>query len=190
MHPRRAQDRVQRARPAIDAVCATCGAACKVPFKPREGRPVLCKRCFEAAPKEAGAETASRPKAETAPPRPAFPQHTVKVALAITCVRCGKDETVTHAPKKRERAMCRACCMEVFGPGWEGWKRDANPPMMEQTCRSCGAHFEVRPSDDPPLLCRSCFTGFATPQPERVDGGAIVDSNAGVRRKRIVPPRR
>ncbi|PIP65501.1 zinc-binding protein [Candidatus Peregrinibacteria bacterium CG10_big_fil_rev_8_21_14_0_10_49_16] len=33
-----------------DAVCAECGAACQVPFKPRPveegGKPVLCKECF------------------------------------------------------------------------------------------------------------------------------------------------
>lgn len=184
MHPRRVQDREQRARTPVDAICATCGVACKVPFKPREGRPVLCKRCFDAVPKEPGAEG----RAPAPPPKPAFPQHVVKVALAITCVRCGEQETVTHAPKKRERAMCRACCMHVFGPGWEGWKRDSNPPFLDQTCRGCGATFEVPPSDDPPLLCRSCFTGFATPQPERVEGGSVLDSNAGVKRKRMVPP--
>ena len=34
-----------------DAVCAQCGAACQVPFKPRPveegGKPVLCKACFQ-----------------------------------------------------------------------------------------------------------------------------------------------
>lgn len=36
-----------------DAVCAQCGAACQVPFKPRPaeegGKPVLCKACFMAS---------------------------------------------------------------------------------------------------------------------------------------------
>ena len=36
-----------------DAVCAQCGAACQVPFKPRPveegGKPVLCKSCFMAS---------------------------------------------------------------------------------------------------------------------------------------------
>lgn len=35
-----------------DAVCANCGNACQVPFKPRPveegGRPVLCRDCFAA----------------------------------------------------------------------------------------------------------------------------------------------
>ena len=33
-------------RVMYDAVCANCGAKCKVPFKPREDRPVYCSECF------------------------------------------------------------------------------------------------------------------------------------------------
>ena len=31
-----------------DAVCANCGKATKVPFIPREDRPVYCSECFAA----------------------------------------------------------------------------------------------------------------------------------------------
>ena len=30
----------------ITAVCATCGKEARVPFKPREDRPVYCSECF------------------------------------------------------------------------------------------------------------------------------------------------
>ena len=30
----------------FDAVCASCGGEAKVPFKPREDRPVYCSECF------------------------------------------------------------------------------------------------------------------------------------------------
>ena len=33
-------------RQMYDAVCASCGKACKVPFQPREDRPVYCSECF------------------------------------------------------------------------------------------------------------------------------------------------
>lgn len=33
-------------REMFDAVCASCGADCKVPFQPREDRPVFCSDCF------------------------------------------------------------------------------------------------------------------------------------------------
>ncbi|MCG0275867.1 MAG: zinc-ribbon domain containing protein [Thermosediminibacteraceae bacterium] len=34
-------------RTLYDAVCADCGAATKVPFKPRNDRPVYCSECFK-----------------------------------------------------------------------------------------------------------------------------------------------
>ena len=29
-----------------DAICASCRAACKVPFQPKDDRPVYCSECF------------------------------------------------------------------------------------------------------------------------------------------------
>ncbi len=34
-------------REMFDAVCASCGKPCKVPFQPRDDRPVYCSDCFE-----------------------------------------------------------------------------------------------------------------------------------------------
>ncbi|MEG2699257.1 MAG: CxxC-x17-CxxC domain-containing protein, partial [Ruthenibacterium sp.] len=33
-------------RQMFDAVCASCGKSCKVPFEPRNDRPVYCSDCF------------------------------------------------------------------------------------------------------------------------------------------------
>lgn len=33
-------------REMYDAVCASCGKPCKVPFQPRDDRPVYCSDCF------------------------------------------------------------------------------------------------------------------------------------------------
>jgi len=30
-----------------DVICDECGKECQVPFKPTEGKPVLCSECFE-----------------------------------------------------------------------------------------------------------------------------------------------
>jgi CxxC-x17-CxxC domain-containing protein len=35
-----------REREMFDAVCAECGAPTKVPFKPRNDRPIYCSDCF------------------------------------------------------------------------------------------------------------------------------------------------
>ena len=29
-----------------DAICASCGSACKIPFEPKNDRPVYCSECF------------------------------------------------------------------------------------------------------------------------------------------------
>ena len=36
------------ARVMYDAVCANCGQPTKVPFQPREDRPVYCSECYAA----------------------------------------------------------------------------------------------------------------------------------------------
>ena len=33
-------------RQMYDAICAECGSSCKVPFEPRDDRPVYCSDCF------------------------------------------------------------------------------------------------------------------------------------------------
>jgi len=35
-------------REMYDAVCAACGAPTRIPFKPRNDRPVYCSACFQA----------------------------------------------------------------------------------------------------------------------------------------------
>ena len=34
-------------RPETRTVCSQCGAETTVPFKPTQGRPVLCRQCFQ-----------------------------------------------------------------------------------------------------------------------------------------------
>jgi CxxC-x17-CxxC domain-containing protein len=33
-------------RQMYDAICSECGRPCKIPFQPREDRPVYCSECF------------------------------------------------------------------------------------------------------------------------------------------------
>jgi len=37
-------------RQMYDAVCASCGSACQVPFRPSQDRPVYCSDCFSKDP--------------------------------------------------------------------------------------------------------------------------------------------
>ena len=36
-----------RVRPETRITCSTCGEETTVPFKPTQGRPVLCRSCFQ-----------------------------------------------------------------------------------------------------------------------------------------------
>ena len=35
-------------REMFDAVCASCGNNCQIPFQPRDDRPVYCRDCFSS----------------------------------------------------------------------------------------------------------------------------------------------
>jgi CxxC-x17-CxxC domain-containing protein len=47
-------------RPETRTTCSECGAETTVPFKPTQGRPVLCRSCFQ--------------KQQTNPPPPSVPE--------------------------------------------------------------------------------------------------------------------
>ena len=53
-----------RVRPETRTTCSECGAETTVPFKPTQGRPVLCRSCFQKQPLKAPA-SAPRPAART-----------------------------------------------------------------------------------------------------------------------------
>ncbi len=40
------KNKIRQSREMHTAVCADCGGEAKIPFKPREDRPVYCSDCF------------------------------------------------------------------------------------------------------------------------------------------------
>ena len=42
----RTRDTRDTGRKMYDAVCSSCGVPCKVPFEPRNDRPIYCSDCF------------------------------------------------------------------------------------------------------------------------------------------------
>ena len=55
--------------------CSECGVSTTVPFKPTQGRPVLCRQCFKnksAAPASTGPSQAPTPAVSAAPPSAAL----------------------------------------------------------------------------------------------------------------------
>ena len=43
------KQKTTKRRKMYDTVCSQCGAQTQVPFKPIQGRDVLCKECFDQA---------------------------------------------------------------------------------------------------------------------------------------------
>src|ERR1019366_1925232 len=55
-----------RVRPETQTTCSECGAETTVPFKPTQGRPVLCRSCFQ----KNQPQTEMCPTAEDLSPQP------------------------------------------------------------------------------------------------------------------------
>jgi CxxC-x17-CxxC domain-containing protein len=51
-------------RPETRTNCSQCGAETTVPFKPTQGRPVLCRACFKQHTSQNGAAPTPRPSPE------------------------------------------------------------------------------------------------------------------------------
>jgi CxxC-x17-CxxC domain-containing protein len=56
-----------RVRPETRTNCSQCGEATTVPFKPTQGRPVLCRSCFKQHTSQNGAAPAPKPSPEPSP---------------------------------------------------------------------------------------------------------------------------
>ena len=55
-----------RVRSETRTVCSQCGAETTVPFKPTQGRPVLCRSCFQKQGGVAAPETQTTPESTAA----------------------------------------------------------------------------------------------------------------------------
>ena len=56
-----------RVRPETRTTCSECGAETTVPFKPTQGRPVLCRSCFQKNQTRPAPEAAPAPDAASDP---------------------------------------------------------------------------------------------------------------------------
>ena len=83
-----------------DAICATCGKKCQVPFRPNGKKPVYCSDCFGAQHREepAGGERRdSFPKRDFAP-RPSFEQRNERPFAP-------RDNAPAQAPRQDDRVL-------------------------------------------------------------------------------------
>ena len=89
----------QRPREEHDAVCDKCGANCTLPFKPTEGKPVLCRDCYQ---KSSGNRDRPRNNFNRGPQRPREEHDAV-------CDNCKKKCTVPFKPTPGKPVLCKEC---------------------------------------------------------------------------------
>lgn len=80
------------AKPMYEAVCAECGKEFKIPFQPKEDRPVYCLECFRKIRHQRSGGFSN--------PRQMF---------SAVCSECGKVCQVPFRPKKDRLIYCREC---------------------------------------------------------------------------------
>lgn len=165
-------------RPAPPAAggppCLVCGAATT------RTDATLCLNCIRKGEK---------------PKRPRFPggartEHGTRVARAVTCVRCGKEDYLAFKPKEAEKVMCRDCTLEVAGMDEHGDIKLA--ATLEITCQSCGkkaklprrkAEKLMDPENPEPILCGDCEAGIVTNRDNKVVTGERRKSGVILKRK-------
>jgi len=82
------------------ATCSECGAECEVPFKPTEGKRVLCNDCFRR----------NRPPRRNNfnNNRRSFNDRPREMHKA-TCADCGKECEVPFKPTEGRAVLCQDC---------------------------------------------------------------------------------
>jgi len=99
-----------RDREMFDAKCADCGNDCKLPFKPKDDRPVYCRECFQnhkPAPRSGGGGSYGGRSGGGGSyggrddrPREMFD---------AKCADCGNDCQLPFKPREDRPVYCREC---------------------------------------------------------------------------------
>ncbi|MCK4997653.1 hypothetical protein KAS08_05085 [Candidatus Pacearchaeota archaeon] len=89
-----------------DAVCSKCGNNCQVPFKPTQGKDVLCGDCFKAnrpPRRDSGRSFGGRNNNRNNFDRQPREMHKTK------CTKCGNDCEVPFKPTPGKDVLCGDC---------------------------------------------------------------------------------
>ncbi len=120
-----------REREMFDAKCGDCGNDCKIPFKPKDDRPVYCRECFQnhkPEPRSGGGGYGGRSGG-------------------------GYGGRSGGGYGGRSGGG-------YGGRSGGGGRRDDRPrEMFDAKCGDCGNDCQIpfKPKDDRPVYCRECF---------------------------------
>lgn len=84
------------------AICADCGAACEVPFKPNGKRPVLCSNCFKGSDRQESGDRRDGGRREER-------RFGDKQMFQAVCSSCGNDCEVPFKPSGSKPVYCSNC---------------------------------------------------------------------------------
>jgi hypothetical protein len=133
------------------------------------------------------------------PRRPTFPggartEHGTRVARAVTCVRCGKEDYLAFKPREAEKHMCRDCTLEVVGLDEHGLPKQ--DPLVEIVCPQCGRTARVlrsvvenpRRKPEDPVVCADCARGIHSKQGDKTLTGERRRSGVILKRRKAEEP--
>lgn len=104
---RRNFDRHDSGRPSMyQAICAECGNACEVPFKPTNDRPIYCSKCFEAKDRKGGRRFGGR-NGDGSGFADRDSRH--PTMFRVTCAECGKSCEIPFKPRDSRPVYCDSC---------------------------------------------------------------------------------
>jgi CxxC-x17-CxxC domain-containing protein len=116
--------------------CSECGVQTTVPFKPTQGRPVLCRQCFQAKNKAAAAAPlAASPEVAAAIAASPVLAPSDKAAIALTSASAGANGEILSA----DAAVLAAASMA-----------SASPHSSVASAADLAAISEMQPSDTQP----------------------------------------
>lgn len=98
--------RFNQDREMHDATCTKCGKGCQVPFKPTEGKDVLCSDCFKAnrpPRRDSGRSFGGRDGGRNNFNREPREMH------KTTCTQCNKACEVPFKPTPGKDVLCSDC---------------------------------------------------------------------------------
>lgn len=113
-------------RPAMfDAICAKCGAACQVPFKPNGRKEVFCSKCFEEMGGGESRDSRGPARFENRGQRSFGDRdrgprsYADKPMFNAICDECGDNCTVPFEPRNGKPVLCSNCFAKKDGRGSE-----------------------------------------------------------------------
>lgn len=168
--------------------CVRCGELGSVPFQPRNPEKLLCRDCYA----ETGGKTYDLSRVTKAPRR----KHDTRVAFAITCSECGKDDELDYVPKgvPMDEVLCHDCMAARAGEEsrWALVEQQKDRERRRRrtyafVCDTCGCESELpfKPHPDRTYDCYDCFLGKQREE-EEVSRGPKHDlgENVFIRRKK------